>query len=702
MATTTTTSSTWGGSASSDDTPSTTATTTTTTTTGGQHRRLPGGGGGPGGGVSVSVASSGCEHVEEYKGARGGGGGGAKGGGGMEMFARMLQFLSSCHSLATPHPHPHPHPQPQPQPHVVVVHQQNSNATPTTAATATAASSSNERGGGNGGSGTNTGGGGAVSWPQAAVGLGVGVVTPQCRVCNSAWGGLHACLECSFFGCLRLGVAASTGTGAGAGGAARSGGSSSSSSGGSPAAASASASSSASASASPATEGVEDVAVDHFSRHTVESGHVLGFDISHKQVWCSACNDYVYDQELESYVSQYLTLRVSPKRSRVATKGNLAVYRGWTAPENELEQQVKLNLIHPGPLFGLRGMYNLGNSCFMSTVLQSLLHNPLLRSYFLADQHNRKLCRQKPKLDLQFDTDRLPAEYACLACEMDTMFQEYFSGNSSPFSPHRFLISIWHHFKNFAGSEQQDSHELFISTLNCLHSHCGGVATDCRCVVHKTFSGCLRSDLTCNKCGFCSTKEEEFFDISLDVSTNNKPTATSNSKTSPPVTLFACLDRYTHKEKLGSTEKIRCAQCQVLQECTKQMSFRMLPNVVVFHLKRFEQHSHKLTKIPTYVEFPCAMNLAPYRTTTVNKPTPVSPPAVSEDTSLYEYDLFAVINHTGEIDQGHYISFFQHKGAWYKCDDVTVTEVTAASVTQSQAYILFYIKKKLIYSNETE
>lgn len=452
----------------------------------------------------------------------------------------------------------------------------------------------------------------------------------------------------------------------------------------------------------------------------------------------------------------------------------------------------------------------------MNSILQALLHNPLLRNFFASDQHNRKLCLHRRWLARSRNeaannaASSLPAEQAaavfqraadaastaltavgtvastasqsapplghglfvehgagvakerasdaqmcdnCLACEMDYLVAESLTNARVPFSPHQFLYSVWRHSNTFAGYEQQDAHEFLMCVLNGIHANCGGATgADCNCIVHSIFSGVLRSDVTCRQCGNTSTASDPFIDISLELPRTDaappsalltsdddpdvlggthQPFALSSSSfvieaptsdaATPSVTLAECLQRFTRPEKLGRTERAHCATCQNLCDVVKQLSIRTLPAVICFHLKRFEQgptlkHSHK---IDTHVSFPDVLDMSPYvsnsvmRTRFDRKRSYDSLPRSSaqlaqqalaagehDERGSETYQLFAVVNHAGKIDNGHYTCAVRHGDDWIKCDDAALTSTTFASVAASEAYLLFYVRSQLSFEDE--
>lgn len=386
--------------------------------------------------------------------------------------------------------------------------------------------------------------------------------------------------------------------------------------------------------------------------------------------------------------------------------------------------------ISQNSFLGLRGLINLGNTCFMNCILQALTHTPLLRDYFLADLH-----------ECHYDGEK---SIKCLVCEMCRLFQEFYSGKSTPHIPSKLLYLVWTHARHLAGYEQQDAHEFLISTLDILHRHCKGpdISTEeaivnnphnCDCIIDQIFTGGLQSDVICQACNNVSTTIDPIWDISLDLG---------------PKSLLDCLERFTRQEHLGSSAKIKCSKCQSYQESTKQLSMKKLPIVASFHLKRFE-HSNRLhKKISTFISFPLYLDMSPFkasrRATTNNSKNNInnnsnsnssnnninsisnngnsnsnfsnhanSSSNINNSASVHhqtssanddensKYCLFAVVNHSGTIETGHYTAYIrQCRDQWFKCDDHLITRASVQEVLQSEGYLLFY--HKLFDNNSIE
>ncbi|EPS62798.1 ubiquitin carboxyl-terminal hydrolase, partial [Genlisea aurea] len=459
----------------------------------------------------------------------------------------------------------------------------------------------------------------------------------------------------------------------------------------------------------------------HILRHAEETSHLLGVDVNRAELFCCACRDQVYDRDFDAVVVEVAVSDArAPPLPETTRKRRRVDFKPWSPDRNERAlidgNSSPLPPIQPGNEdhvpWGLRGLNNLGNTCFMNSVLQALLHTPPLRNFFLGDKHNRFYCERENRTivtrnsDISY-TDNTNAKL-CLACDLDAIFSAVFSGDRMPYSPAKFLFSWWQHASNLASYEQQDAHEFFISMLDGIHEklhkdrrkpHFQG-SGDC-CIAHRVFSGILRSDVMCTSCGFTSTTYDPCVDISLDL----EPHRLSGSPKLTAATLAGCLDRFTRPERLGSDQKFFCQRCQVRQESLKQMSIRKLPLVTCFHIKRFEHSSvRKMSrKIDRYLQFPTSLHMEPYLSSAIlrsrngNRMTFPLEGDESDCPSCSEFELFAVIAHSGKLDSGHYVTYLRLGNEWYKCDDAWITRVKDDSLRGAQAYMLFYVQKMLFY-----
>ncbi|XP_053810516.1 ubiquitin carboxyl-terminal hydrolase 8 isoform X3 [Vidua chalybeata] len=340
------------------------------------------------------------------------------------------------------------------------------------------------------------------------------------------------------------------------------------------------------------------------------------------------------------------------------------------------------------PVFGgsgpaLTGLRNLGNTCYMNSILQCLCNAPHLAEYF-----NRNL--------YQADINRsnFLGHKGEVAEEFGVIMKALWAGQYKYISPKDFKITIGKINDQFSGYSQQDSQELLLFLMDGLHEDLNKAdnrkrykeenndhlddssAAEIAWHKHKQlnesiivalFQGQFKSTVQCLTCHKRSRTFEAFMYLSLPLASSSK------------CTLQECLRLFSKEEKLTDNNRFYCSHCKTRRDSLKKIEIWKLPPVLLVHLKRFSYDGRWKQKLQTSVDFPLeTLDLSQY--------------VIGPKTSLKRYNLFSVSNHYGGLDGGHYTAYCKNasKQRWFKFDDHEVSEISASSVKSSAAYILFY------------
>ncbi|XP_035191453.1 ubiquitin carboxyl-terminal hydrolase 8 isoform X3 [Oxyura jamaicensis] len=340
------------------------------------------------------------------------------------------------------------------------------------------------------------------------------------------------------------------------------------------------------------------------------------------------------------------------------------------------------------PVFGgsgpaLTGLRNLGNTCYMNSILQCLCNAPHLAEYF-----NRNLYQD------DINRSNFLGHKGEVAEEFGVIMKALWTGQYKYISPKDFKITIGKINDQFAGYSQQDSQELLLFLMDGLHEDLNKAdnrkrykeenndhlddlrAAELAWQKHKQlnesiivalFQGQFKSTVQCLTCHKKSRTFEAFMYLSLPLASTSK------------CTLQECLRLFSKEEKLTDNNRFYCSHCKTRRDSLKKIEIWKLPPVLLVHLKRFSYDGRWKQKLQTSVDFPLeTLDLSQY--------------VIGPKNNLKRYNLFSVSNHYGGLDGGHYTAYCKNasKQRWFKFDDHEVSEISASSVKSSAAYILFY------------
>ena len=335
-----------------------------------------------------------------------------------------------------------------------------------------------------------------------------------------------------------------------------------------------------------------------------------------------------------------------------------------------------------GDDIGQSGLVNLGNTCYINSAIQLLIHSDPLREYFLSGEYKNDLNRKKKETKFVKEFYRL----------LNGIYED-----KCTVSP----VSFVTHFKGlnsiFSGWRQNDSQEALSLILETLHialssevtiEAVGDIKTDLDKLMVESIASWNRSfnkeyspivDLTYgqHKSSITSIEDENKGEV---LSNSYEPFAILNVPISGN-TLYECMDKYVEPEILKGENRYRNEKNGKLTEVEKAIRFVRTPNLLFIGLKRFRPDDSKITKLIT---FPIHdLDLSSYTD------------GYDKDESVY--DLIGIINHFGGTTGGHYTAHCKnHDGKWYNFDDSTVRPIKDEnSLIKSSIYFIIFKNCKL-------
>ena len=329
------------------------------------------------------------------------------------------------------------------------------------------------------------------------------------------------------------------------------------------------------------------------------------------------------------------------------------------------------------------GMINLGNTCFINSCLQVLIHCPdFIYSFF--NQH-KSINKNNTIISAYFyevcllmmDTVNTQAKYIDI-----TNFKNVFGKKHPTFGEY-----LQNDSQEFCRVLLEDiSNELNTVKNKALYRELTNTDRKTKAIRDKEFDQNFKgrelsiitelfysqtiTTFTC-ECKASIYSFQKLLDFPLLLKENIKT-----------IDIMELLKIYFQDEIIDFERK--CENCQKVLKHKKEIKISRPPEILILSLQRIDPVTQK--KNQCVVTFPKVLDISEFIDHELGR-----------DKQPF-YDLFAVVNHYGNIESGHYFSYikFHQKEDWYEFNDSIVRNIGKNIESFPYAYALFYIKNKAI------
>ena len=358
------------------------------------------------------------------------------------------------------------------------------------------------------------------------------------------------------------------------------------------------------------------------------------------------------------------------------------------------------------------GLVNLGNSCYINSVLQCLCHIPELIKYFIRNI---------------IDPFQSPLANA-LNFLIQAMYQQPSNNNEFPklYKPIYLCNIVFLLNNNFSATQPNDAKDFLIYFIGRLHQELNKVeynqinnnsyyniidnsdplsnylqyfASNYNSIISNIFNWTNQVKRTCTKCKSQILSYQTFPYLILDLENTRKSKYEIHRKTiisehknnetylkkdsdkwfneyyqkkeNIPIDLIDCIKYYYEKQNYF---EFFCPYCNNYCSQISTNRIYLSPNIFIFILNRGKNNIHSVK-----MEYPSILEIGDY---------------IESNQSPNKYELIGVITHLGLSGPGgHFIAFCRDliDEKWYQYNDEHITPASTFSVhNEGTAYILVY------------
>ena len=149
-----------------------------------------------------------------------------------------------------------------------------------------------------------------------------------------------------------------------------------------------------------------------------------------------------------------------------------------------------------------------------------------------------------------------------------------------------------------------------------------------------------------------------------------------------------CFEEFCKEETFDKDNLWKCSKCQENIEAKNKIEIYQTPKILIIQLKRFKNNQ----KIESFIDFPIKdLDVSKFITSSTT----------IENIPSKKYDLFAVVNHYGRLEYGHYDAFCLNydDNCWYNFNDRIVKKINKEDeinkIVTKEAYVLFYRQQNI-------